>query len=66
MASPTSKTDADAAWVGRVVQHQDLAEALSARRAALGEPVMPRNAGDRRTDSKRALLEALDRLGAKW
>ena len=36
------------------------------RRAALGDPVMPRNAGNRRTPSKRALLKAIEEPGGKW
>ena len=65
MASPTSKTE-PARWSGRVLRHQDFSAALAERRRAMGEPVMPRNSGDRRTDSKRVLLRALDGLGADW
>ena len=39
---------------------------LARRRAALGEPIMPRNAGNRRTDSKRALLAAIEKTGKRW
>ena len=39
---------------------------LARRRAALGDPVMPRNAGNRRTPSKRALLKAIEDAGGKW
>ena len=39
---------------------------LAARRAALGDPEMPRNSGTRRTASKRALLKAIEDAGGKW
>ena len=34
--------------------------------ADAGNPAMPRNAGTRRTASKRALLEAIEDAGGKW
>jgi hypothetical protein len=38
-----------------------------ARRLAAARPIMmPRNAGDRRTESKYALLAALEQTGARW
>jgi hypothetical protein len=36
------------------------------RREAAGTVVMPRNDGTRRTDSKRALLAAIEDSGARW
>lgn len=36
------------------------------RRAAAGEPKLPRNAGKNRTPSKRALLKAIEEAGGKW
>lgn len=39
---------------------------LAQRRTALGDPVMPRNAGNRRTASKQALLKAIEDAGGKW
>jgi hypothetical protein len=39
---------------------------IERRRAAAGYPDMPRNAGNRRTDSKRALLKAIEAAGGKW
>ena len=36
------------------------------RRAAAGDPVVPRNAGNNRTASKRALLKAIEDVGGKW
>ena len=44
----------------------ELAARLSARRAALGNPDLPRNAGARRSPSKRALLKAIEDAGGKW
>lgn len=40
--------------------------AIAARKAALGIVDMPRNAGNRRTPSKRALLAAIKELGGEW
>lgn len=39
---------------------------LTCRRAALGNPELPRNAGNNRTESKRALLEAIEAAGGRW
>lgn len=61
MASTTS-----ADWPGRVLQHKDFAAALAERRAALDNPDLPRNAGNRRTPSKRALLKAIEDAGGEW
>ncbi len=36
------------------------------RRAAAGDPPVPRNAGANRTASKRALLKAIEDAGGKW
>ena len=43
-----------------------LGERIAARRAALGNPDVPRNSGARRTSSKRALLKAIEEAGGKW
>lgn len=59
MASPTSN-DPD------VCNFDDFAADIAARRQNTGVIEMPRNEGKRRTASKRALLQALDRLGATW
>lgn len=68
MASKTSTERA-----GRVksepVEIIDMAEMgarLARRRAELGNPEMPRNAGNRRTESKKALLKAIEDIGGKW
>lgn len=39
---------------------------LEQRRAANPGLVVPRNAGNRRTESKKALLRAIEELGGKW
>ena len=39
---------------------------LARRRAELGNPEAPRNSGLRRTESKKALLKAIEDLGGKW
>ena len=42
-------------------------EAVKRRRAALSAAInMPRNSGERRTESKKALLEAIEAVGGKW
>ena len=64
MASKRSKADPD--WTGRVIDFPAFSSALAARRAELGEPELPRNAGKNRTASKRALLKAIEDLGGKW
>ncbi len=64
MASKSSK--ADPGWTGRRLDFPAYSEALSARRAELGEPELPRNSGKNRTASKRALLAEIEKLGGKW
>lgn len=44
----------------------DFVAEIERRRAAAGYPDMPRNAGNRRTASKRALLKAIEDAGGKW
>jgi hypothetical protein len=39
---------------------------IATRKAALGLPDPPRNAGGNRTPSKRALLKAIEEAGGKW
>lgn len=62
MASKTLKADTEAP----VIDMAELGARLVARRAELGLPEMPRNAGTRRTASKRALLKAIEDAGGKW
>lgn len=56
-------TEEPQTWAGRVIRHDAFAGTLQARREALGEPDMPRNAGNRRTLSKVALLDAIKGVG---
>lgn len=53
-------------WPGQRVRHADVAARLADRRAALGNPELPRNAGANRTESKRALLAAIEAAGGRW
>lgn len=62
MASRTSKTNSDQP----VIRMAELGARLAARRAELGIPELPRNAGKNRTASKRALLKAIADAGGKW
>lgn len=39
---------------------------IERRRQETGITDMPRNAGNRRTESKRALLKAIEEAGGKW
>jgi hypothetical protein len=43
-----------------------LGRRIAARKAALDLPDPPRNAGNKRTESKRALLKAIEDIGGKW
>jgi hypothetical protein len=65
MASKTSNPPPDE-WPGPRLTHAEFAARLAERRAIAGEPVMPRNSGERRTPSKRALLKAIEDAGGKW
>ncbi len=62
MASTTSPPPDEPDVIDMAAFGRDLAR----RRAALGEPEAPRNAGDRRTASKRALLAAIEKAGGRW
>ena len=50
----------------RPIPFAEWAEYIAQRRAAVGELDVPRNAGNRRTESKKALLRAIEELGGKW
>jgi hypothetical protein len=43
-----------------------LARDIDRRRAETGITELPRNAGKRRTASKKALLKAIEAVGGKW
>ena len=51
---------------GPVIDMAELGARLVRRRAELGNPDMPRNAGTNRTPSKRALLKAIKEAGGEW
>lgn len=53
-------------WPGPRIDHATFAAQLTRRRAALGNPELPRNAGNSRTESKRALLAAIEAAGGRW
>lgn len=60
MASPASPPDRPARSL------RDFGAALERRRAALGNPELPRNTGTRRTPAKQALLAAIRDSGGDW
>lgn len=66
MASKTSKTEAQDGAPERRMSFDDFAARLAKRRAELGNPELPRNSGNRRTQSKRALLAAVEATGKRW
>lgn len=59
-------SDGNEDWPGRRINHAAFAASLAERRSALGEPEMPRNAGEHRTASKKALLAAINQTGKRW
>ncbi|MFD1036584.1 hypothetical protein ACFQ15_18280 [Sphingomonas hankookensis] len=65
MASAICNSDSED-WPGPRVDHATFAARLAERRAALGNPELPRNAGTNRTESKRALLAAIEAAGGRW
>lgn len=60
----TTSTPSDPA--GEVMPLEAFGRDLMRRREAAGFPELPRNAGNRRTTSKRALLAAIDKAGGRW
>ena len=61
MASKRSKAD------GKIMTLEDFGRDVQRRRATLSDAIdMPRNAGNRRSPSKRALLKAIEDIGGKW
>jgi len=59
MASQSSDHD-------RAIPLATFAADIERRRRETGVVDMPRNSGERRTASKRALLAAIERAGGKW
>ena len=66
MASKISKATSAPDWTGPRISHKEFAAKIAARRAELGNPGLPRNSGERRTESKKALLKAIEAAGGKW
>jgi hypothetical protein len=62
MASTTSPPPDEPA----IIDMEEFGRELIARRAAAGNPTVPRNSGTRRTPSKRALLAAIEKAGGRW
>lgn len=58
MASQTSKPKA--------IPVADFAADIERRRRETGVTDLPRNSGERRTESKRALLKAIKEAGGEW
>jgi hypothetical protein len=61
MVSQTSKTKAK-----RATPVAEFAAHIERRRQETGITDLPRNNGERRTDSKKALLKAIEDMGGKW
>ena len=57
MASTTSK---------KPIPLDEFVADIERRRIETGITELPRNAGNRRTESKRALLKAIEEAGGKW
>lgn len=55
-----------ASKTSKPIAFEDFAADMARRKAAVGDIDVPRNAGNRRTESKRALLKALGETGARW
>lgn len=69
-ASKTLKPE-EAAWNGRTLDMVEYGRALARYRAEVeartGKPLeVPRNSGTRRTESKKALLAAIEATGKRW
>ncbi len=62
MASKTSKAEVELP----VIDMAELGARIARRKAELGLPDLPRNAGANRTASKKALLKAIEEAGGKW
>lgn len=62
----STRSTPETEWPGRRIDMQVFAERLTRHRAALGDPELPRNSGQNRTPSKRALLKAIEDAGGKW
>jgi hypothetical protein len=69
MASKTSKPDVEK-WPGRRIDMAEYGRALAEHIAKNSPIAVPRNSGTRRTESKQALLDAInaitDKQGWRW
>lgn len=61
MALQTSKSEPK-----RSVPAAEFVASIQRRRAETGITDLPRNSGKRRTESKKALLKAIEDIGGKW
>lgn len=64
MASKTSKPETEN-WPGRRLDMAEYGRALAAHREKNGPIPVPRNTGTRRTESKQALLDAVNTITGK-
>ena len=63
----TTSAERAAEWNGPCIDFEIFAAQLAERRAARSKEIeMPRNSGSRRTESKKALLKAIEDAGGKW
>ena len=51
---------------GEAIPFDEFVADIERRRIETGITELPRNAGNRRTESKRALLKAIEEAGGKW
>ena len=66
MSSARKTSKAKGAAEQPVIDMADFGRDLLRRRAEAGIADLPRNSGNRRTPSKRALLKAIKDAGGKW
>jgi hypothetical protein len=50
----------------RVISLDEMGRYIARRRKETGITDLPRNSGKNRTESKKALLKAIEKLGGKW
>ena len=51
---------------GEAIPFEEFVAYIESRRIETGITDLPRNSGNRRTESKRALLKAIEEAGGKW
>ncbi len=52
--------------ISKGIPFKDFAADMARRYEEAGRPEVPRNSGNRRTESKRALLKAIKEAGGTW